>query len=42
MEVDSDEKMQRYCMAEMKKDGMNWIFAWLATRLIPGLERWKR
>jgi hypothetical protein len=42
MEVNSAEKMQRYCMAEMKKDGMNWIFAWLATRSIPGLERWKR
>jgi hypothetical protein len=41
-EVDSARKMQLYCMEEMKKDGMNWIFAWLATRSIPGLERWKR
>jgi hypothetical protein len=28
-------------MQEMKKDGMNLFFAWLATRSIPKLERWK-
>jgi len=26
----------------MKKDGMNGIFAWLATRTIPKLERWRK
>ena len=41
-EVDTAEKMQQYCMAEMKKDGMNRVFAWLATRSIPKLERWKK
>lgn len=40
-EVNTAEKMQKFCMAEMKKDGYNHIFAWLATRSIPGLERWK-
>jgi len=26
----------------MKKDGMNGAFAWLPTRSIPRLERWKK
>lgn len=41
-EIDTAEKFQKYCMEEMKKDGMNPIFAWLATRGIPRLERWKK
>jgi Putative zinc ribbon domain len=41
-EVDTPEKMQQFCIREMKKDGMNGIFAWLATRSIPRLERWKK
>lgn len=41
-EVDTAEKMQQFCISEMKKSGMNSIFAWLATRAIPKLERWKR
>ncbi|MCG8513849.1 MAG: zinc ribbon domain-containing protein [Halanaerobiales bacterium] len=40
-EVDNAKKMQEYCIREMKKDGINGIFAWLATRGIPKLERWK-
>ena len=40
-EVNSAEKMQRYCISEMRKAGMNRLFAWLATRSIPKLERWK-
>lgn len=40
--IDTAEKMQQYCIQEMRKDGMNRIFAWLATRAIPGLERWKK
>lgn len=40
-EVDTAEKMQKFCIQEMKKSGMNRIFAWLATRPIPRLERWK-
>ncbi len=39
-EVDSAKKMQKYCIQEMKKDGMNPVFAWLATRAIPKLDRW--
>jgi hypothetical protein len=41
-DVNTAEKMQRYCMEEMKKDGYNAFFAWLATRSIPKLERWKK
>ena len=41
-EIDTAKKMQRFCMQEMKKDGMNRFFAWLATRSIPKLERWKK
>jgi hypothetical protein len=41
-EVDTAEKMQQFCISEMKKSGMNGIFAWLATRAIPKLERWRR
>ncbi len=41
-EIDTAEKMQSFCIQEMKKDGINSIFAWLATRPIPNLERWKK
>ena len=41
-EVDTAEKMQRFCIAQMKKSGMNGLLAWLATRTIPRLERWKK
>jgi hypothetical protein len=41
-EIDTPEKMQHFCIREMKKDGMNGFFAWLATRPIPSLERWKK
>ena len=40
-EVDTAEKFQRYCIEAMKKDGMNAIFAWIVTRGIPKLDRWK-
>ena len=40
--VDTAVKMQKYCIEEMKKAGMNAFFAWLATRPIPKLERWKQ
>jgi hypothetical protein len=40
--IDTPQKMQQFCMSEMKKDGMNSIFAWLATRSIPRLEGWKK
>ena len=41
-DIDTAAKMQQFCMQEMKKDGMNAFFAWLATRSIPGLKRWKK
>jgi len=41
-EVDTAEKMQKFCIQEMKKDGMNGILAWVLTRSIPKLERWKK
>ncbi len=41
LEIDTPEKMQKFCIQEMKKDGINSFFAWLATRPILKLERWK-
>ena len=41
-EIDTAEKMQEFCIKEMKKSGINGFFAWLATRSIPKLERWKK
>jgi len=40
-EIDTPEKMQKFCIGEMKKSGMNGFVAWLATRPIPKLERWR-
>ncbi len=42
VEIDTPEKMQRFCIQEMKKSGINSLMAWLATRPIPKLERWKK
>jgi len=41
-EIDTAEKFQKYCIQEMKKDGMNGILAWILTRGIPRLERWQK
>jgi len=41
-EIDTAEKFQKYCIQEMKKDGMNGILAWVLTRGIPKLERWQK
>jgi hypothetical protein len=41
-EIDTAEKMQKYCIQAMKKNGINGLIAWLATRSIPKLERWKQ
>jgi hypothetical protein len=40
-EIDTVAKMQKFCIQEMQKSGFNVFFAWLATRSIPKLERWK-
>lgn len=42
VEIDTSEKMQKFCINEMKKSGMNGFIAWLATRGITKLERWKK
>jgi hypothetical protein len=34
-------QMQVFCIEKMKEQGMPWIVAWLFTRGIPRLERWK-
>lgn len=41
-EVDTAKKMQEFCMKEMKEVGINSILAWIGTRAIPRLERWKK
>lgn len=41
-EIDTPQKMQKFCIEQMKKAGMNGIIAWLATRPIPKLERWRK
>lgn len=41
-EVNTAEKMQHFCIQQMRKSGMNGFIAWLATRGIPRLERWKK
>ena len=40
-EIDTAQKMQKFCIEQMKSSGMNGFVAWLATRGIPRLERWK-
>ncbi len=40
-EIDTAKKMQDFCVMKMKEDGMNGILAWLLTRGIPRLDRWK-
>lgn len=40
-DIDTPQKMQKMCIKMMKKDGMNGIVAWILTRGIPKLERWK-
>ncbi len=41
-EIDTPEKMQKFCIQQMKASGMNGILAWLGTRSIPRLERWNQ
>ncbi|MGB1037724.1 MAG: zinc ribbon domain-containing protein [Bacteroidia bacterium] len=40
-EINTAKKMQDMCIKMMKANGMNGIMAWLMTRGIPRLERWK-
>lgn len=41
-EIDTPEKMQVFCIEKMKEQGMSKPMAWLFTRGIPRLERWKK
>ncbi len=41
-EIDTPQKMQKMCIQKMKEQGMNGILAWIFTRMIPRLERWKK
>ncbi len=40
-EIDTAKKMQDFCMDKMREQGMSRLVAWLFTRGIPRLERWK-
>ncbi len=40
--VKTAKDMQKFCVIEMKRSGINSLVAWLATRNIPNLERWKK
>ena len=39
-EIDTSQKMQKFCIGKMKEMGMPWILAWLFSRNIPKLRRW--
>ena len=41
-EIKTPQQMQEMCIKMMKKEGMNGFLAWLMTRGIPRLERWKK
>lgn len=41
-EIDTAEKMQEFCIDQMQKQWMPKILAWIFTRSIPKLERWKK
>lgn len=40
-EINTAKKMQDFCVIEMKKSGMNGLLAYILTRQIPKLRRWK-
>lgn len=41
-EIDTPKKMQVMCIKMLKKQGMTGILAWIFTRGIPKLKRWKQ
>ena len=41
-EIDTPQKMQVFCIGKMKEQGMPKFIAWIFTRGIPRLERWKK
>ncbi len=40
-EIDTAQKMQSFCIEKMKEQWMPKFIAWILTRGIPKLERWK-
>lgn len=40
-EIDSPRKMQAFCVRRMTEGGMSPWLAWVLTRGIPRLERWR-
>lgn len=41
-EIDTPQKMQEFCIQKMREQGMPKFIAWIFTRGIPKLERWKQ
>lgn len=41
-EINTPQKMQEFCIEKMKEQGMSKFIAWIFTRGIPKLERWKK
>ncbi len=41
-EIDTSEKMQKFCIEKMKEQGMPKFVAWVFTRGIPKLDRWAK
>ncbi len=40
-DIDTAQKMQKMCIKKMNEQGMPKFVAWILTRGIPKLERWK-
>ena len=40
-EIDTAQKMQKMCIKKMNEQGMPKFVAWVLTRGIPKLERWR-
>ncbi len=41
-EIDTPQKMQVFCIQKMREQGLPKFIAWIFTRGIPKLERWKQ
>jgi hypothetical protein len=41
-EITTAQEMQKFCIEKMKEQGMSKVTAWLFTRGIPKLKRWKQ
>ncbi|MAG60892.1 hypothetical protein CL619_03845 [archaeon] len=41
-EIDTAKKMQKFCIQKMQEQGMPKFVAWIFTRGIPKLDRWKK